>query len=295
MEIATTGPAAIIDPTAGRVMTAIMNNDHDLLEFLLEDFGIIKANVSEVSELSMERSTSPQLPDTETGAQTPSTPLSSQSNNRKTEHHQTSRNSEVYETRQETPQTPRASEDTDSLVGTATSSHSPAMAAEGFGTADPTPERLAPWTTFKSKSPEAAIASDSTQSRYASPSIRPLGHPGPPNVFGVNVEESTQEETPQQHTELDNDQEYRELLEKVIEASRTLQIPSQGPFNFDEMRNALPFDSDEDIEEITSSKYPFGRRSDNQLKHDMKIGAAGELLVCFKIVFFILHWSKGVC
>ena len=244
MGSATTGPAAIIDPSAGRVMATIMNNDHDLLEFLLEDFRIVKANVFEVSELGIEWSASPQLADTEAETQTSSTPISSQSNNTKTEHHQASRNSEARETRQETPQIQSTREDTDSLAGTATP-RSPAIATKVFGTVDPTPERLASWATFKSRSPETAIALDSTQSRYARTSIRPLGQPSPPNGFSMNVEESPQVETPRQHTELDNDWEYRELLEKVIEASRTLRITSQGPFNFDEMRNALPFDPDE--------------------------------------------------
>ena len=68
----------------------------------------------------------------------------------------------------------------------------------------------------------------------------------------------------------------------------------QRPFNFDEMRNVLLLTLDEDVEEIQNSTHPFGRRSDNQPNHDMKIGAAGELLVCFKIVFIIALVKRGM-
>jgi hypothetical protein len=90
---------------------------------------------------------------------------------------------------------------------------------------------------------------------------------------------------------LDTNHEYRKLFSKIIDTSRTLQFTSQGPFNFDDMRNALPsdLDEDEDLEGTSNSKYPFGRCSNNQLKHDMKIGAAGELLVNFKSSSHSLH------
>lgn len=75
-------------------------------------------------------------------------------------------------------------------------------------------------------------------------------------------------------------EDYKALLDKIIEVSRTATIPSVGPFNFDEIHNALPSDESEE-EGPDDSEFPlaFGKRSSNQLKHDMKIGAAGELFV----------------
>jgi hypothetical protein len=82
-------------------------------------------------------------------------------------------------------------------------------------------------------------------------------------------------------------EDYKALLDKIIEASRTTTIPHVGPFNFDGIYNALPSDEPEE-EAPTTSEFPlaFGKRSLNQLKHDMKIGAAGELFVRYYLSNF---------
>lgn len=75
---------------------------------------------------------------------------------------------------------------------------------------------------------------------------------------------------------LGNNNEYRRLLDQVIAASRTAEFPSRGAFAFDEMLSALPLDHSSEV-----SEYPgaFGIRELNELNHDMRIGAAGELFV----------------
>ncbi|KAH8587446.1 hypothetical protein B0O99DRAFT_694433 [Bisporella sp. PMI_857] len=71
--------------------------------------------------------------------------------------------------------------------------------------------------------------------------------------------------------------EYRRLLDNVITAAvnRRGAFPSQGAFNLDELLNALPV---EVAREANHYNLPFGVRNENQLVHDMKIGAAGEPL-----------------
>ena len=73
---------------------------------------------------------------------------------------------------------------------------------------------------------------------------------------------------------------YRALLERVITTAATAAFPARGVFNFDELRNALLSGTQaEDSSSIFSSAATFGVRSQDQLSHDMKIGAAGELFV----------------
>jgi hypothetical protein len=75
--------------------------------------------------------------------------------------------------------------------------------------------------------------------------------------------------------------EYHRLLSNVIAAAKSKRggFPTQGAFNLDDLLNALPIESDA---EPVSYELPFGVRSENQLAHDMKVGAAGELYVRFK-------------
>lgn len=73
--------------------------------------------------------------------------------------------------------------------------------------------------------------------------------------------------------------EYRRLLDNIITTARNKRgaFPSQGAFNLDELLNALPV---EVAREVNDYDLPFGVRNENQLAHDMKIGAAGELYIC---------------
>jgi hypothetical protein len=54
-----------------------------------------------------------------------------------------------------------------------------------------------------------------------------------------------------------------------------------GTFNFDDMANALPSEAELESPFVMISNSVFGVRSENQMRHDMKIGAAGELFVRF--------------
>lgn len=54
-------------------------------------------------------------------------------------------------------------------------------------------------------------------------------------------------------------------------------FPSRRAFNLNELLNALPTGASRDA---IAFDLPFGVRSENQLAHDMRVGAAGELYVC---------------
>jgi hypothetical protein len=73
--------------------------------------------------------------------------------------------------------------------------------------------------------------------------------------------------------------EYRRLLDNIITAAKNKRgaFPSLGAFNLDELLDALP---ERAATEVNEYDIPFGVRNENQLAHDMKIGAAGELYVC---------------
>jgi hypothetical protein len=79
--------------------------------------------------------------------------------------------------------------------------------------------------------------------------------------------------------------EYRRLLGNVIAAAKSKRggFPTRGSFNLDDLLNTLPIESDADP---ISYNLPFGVRSENQLAHDMKVGAAGELYVRSKMGIF---------
>ncbi|TVY16404.1 hypothetical protein LARI1_G008274 [Lachnellula arida] len=81
---------------------------------------------------------------------------------------------------------------------------------------------------------------------------------------------------PRQFTPESSDVEYRRLLNNIITAARNKRgaFPSRGAFNLDQLLNALPVEA---AEEVNTYDLPFGVRNENQLAHDMKIGAAGEL------------------
>lgn len=72
--------------------------------------------------------------------------------------------------------------------------------------------------------------------------------------------------------------EYRRLLDNVIAAAKSKRggFPTRGAFNLDDLLSSLPIEPNA---ESISYDLPFGVRSENQLAHDMKVGAAGELYV----------------
>jgi hypothetical protein len=78
---------------------------------------------------------------------------------------------------------------------------------------------------------------------------------------------------------IQSDSQYKRLLDKIITASQTAMFPTQGVFNMGPLRHALAANTE--FESLKSTEYPsaFGVRSENQMEHDRKIGAAGELFV----------------
>jgi hypothetical protein len=105
--------------------------------------------------------------------------------------------------------------------------------------------------------------------------VRPLSSSTP---HRPNVEPLVQDNIRLPFTPDSGSAEYRRLLDNVISAAKNKRggFPSQGSFNLDELLNALPMEASTDER---AYDLPFGVRSKNQLAHDMKVGAAGELYV----------------
>jgi hypothetical protein len=81
------------------------------------------------------------------------------------------------------------------------------------------------------------------------------------------------------HMEFESNNQYERLLDKIITASKTAIFPTRGSFNMDALRSALPETQPSENLESTDLSGAFGLRSQNQINHDIKIGAAGELFV----------------
>lgn len=78
--------------------------------------------------------------------------------------------------------------------------------------------------------------------------------------------------------------DYTRLLQRVVDAARMAQFPSTGLFDMHELVSALPSIELDGIGQEVISGLPFGNRTQNQLAHDIKIGAAGELFVGFMAI-----------
>jgi hypothetical protein len=146
-------------------------------------------------------------------------------------------------------------------------------------------------TTSGAGTPEATVSSNRSASlsplsiSTARASFRPDSQARP--VRGSVIQATSPSRTPEYAargvgrtplTPGSSDSEYRRLLSNVIKAARKKKggFPSQGHFNLDDLRNALPVDVSTDPD---TYDLPFGVRNENQLAYDMKIGAAGELYV----------------
>ena len=64
-----------------------------------------------------------------------------------------------------------------------------------------------------------------------------------------------------------------------MEIARTTNFPANGAFDFSRIRDALDSNTNSDIPPVVDLTLAFGSRSTNQLRHDILIGAAGELFV----------------
>jgi hypothetical protein len=159
-------------------------------------------------------------------------------------------------------------------VGTdsATSSSARQQRATPVAARDRSPGR-GPFTPTTTPSPNSFAGGSTTSTNWSSLSahpITPIPSPGrsssPENqdpasrVFGSN-------------------EEYRMLLDRVIAAASHAGFPS--PSLFDRNGRLVPTASSTGTnrQRTTLSDAVFGNRSQNQVRHDMKIGAAGELFV----------------
>ena len=79
-------------------------------------------------------------------------------------------------------------------------------------------------------------------------------------------------------TRLESEDEYIRLLGCLRDAARKRTIPIHGSSEMSSLANTIEDHSDSDSSHPTTTTA-FGTRSLNQLRHDMKIGAAGELFV----------------
>lgn len=79
-------------------------------------------------------------------------------------------------------------------------------------------------------------------------------------------------------TRLESQDEYISLLGWLRDAARKSTIPIHGSSEMSSLANATEDHSDSDSSHPTTTTA-FGTRALNQLRHDMKIGAAGELFV----------------
>lgn len=62
----------------------------------------------------------------------------------------------------------------------------------------------------------------------------------------------------------------------------------RGAFNLRELGETLPSTNPNgSLPQVMLEGSPFGLRSQNQIDHDVKIGAAGELFVGFLLFFFL--------
>jgi hypothetical protein len=110
------------------------------------------------------------------------------------------------------------------------------------------------------------------RAQFAEPPITPIRSPRPsqhsPNEniapAAFNVDSSTAD--------------YRRLLDSVINAAKSKRggSPSKGAFDVQDLLSALPA---KPSEAPPNYDLPFCVRSENQLAHDMRVGAAGELYV----------------
>ncbi|KAL2065322.1 hypothetical protein VTL71DRAFT_2991 [Oculimacula yallundae] len=127
------------------------------------------------------------------------------------------------------------------------------------------------------RTPSVQTTTSATSMYGASPRPYVPLHPTQPRSSpAAGSQPNPSDRARRQFTPESSDDEYRRLLNNIIIAARNRRggFPSRGAFNLDELLNALPV---EVAEEVNTYDLPFGIRNNNQLAHDMKIGAAGEL------------------
>ncbi|KAF4626332.1 hypothetical protein G7Y89_g11830 [Cudoniella acicularis] len=139
----------------------------------------------------------------------------------------------------------------DSFAATASSSHSSALSDDSTSTFSSSP------------SPNTGTVPRSLAQLPEAITVHPhLPRVLPSVVHGDSVLRAT----------LESQGEYVKLLGRIREAAREENIPTRGLFDMSSLTNAIEDESPSDSPHTTTA---FGTRTVNQLKHDMKIGAAG--------------------
>ena len=144
-----------------------------------------------------------------------------------------------------------------------------------------------------------SISSSSSSGIFTPPLSSVATEPqGPPFVPFANQPHHQRSQSPQPTASaISSFSQYAALLDRIINAASRVMFPTRGTFDFGALRDALPSNLDfqlplETENETRLGYLPFGVRSMNQIAHDMKIGAAGELFVSTPIAHydnFITH------
>ena len=134
-------------------------------------------------------------------------------------------------------------------------------------------------STPSTQSASSSITATSTYRASYQPSVRPQPIQFPGSPPRPSSEPVLPDNLRRQFTPGSSQGEYQRLLDNTITAARNKRgaFPSQGVFNLNELLNALPVEA---AREVNDYDLPFGVRNENQLVHDIKVGAAGELYVC---------------
>lgn len=152
-----------------------------------------------------------------------------------------------------------------------------------------------------------SISSSSSSGMFTPPPSSVGTEPqGPPSIPFANRPHNQRSQSPQPTTSATSSfSQYAALLDRIINAASKVMFPTRGAFDFSVLRDALSsslgFQFPLETENESRLGYlPFGVRSMNQIAHDMKIGAAGELFV-FELLmslplpqFTLANWRSTI-
>jgi len=140
-------------------------------------------------------------------------------------------------------------------------------------TTTPSPNSIAGGSTTSANWPNSGLPSTFHQPKRTSLSAHPITPIPSPGRFS-----SPENQDPASRV-FGGNEEYRMLLDRVIAAASRAGFPS--PSLFDRNGRLVPPASGTGTnrQRTALSDAVFGNRSQNQVRHDMKIGAAGELFV----------------
>lgn len=172
----------------------------------------------------------------------------------------------------------------ESDISTSTAASQQQITPPSESTGSPARTPLRPTTTpspnqFAQESTSSANQSNSAftfsydpphRTSFPEPHLTPTPSPGP--SLSPLVPETTARI-------FDRTEEYRALLDRTITAASRARFPSRSLFDRNGLLHAGHSNAGTNGPRISLSSSVFGDRSLNQMSHDMKIGAAGELFV----------------